>query len=85
MSSRLRGTRFGNPGSFASASPGASNTQKLQRGRVALWSREKIASLSTVEVRQLRDNALRLNEPEIAALCDEVLSARPRRRVGAKA
>jgi hypothetical protein len=58
--------------------------QKLQRGRVALWTEEKIASLSTVEVRQLRDNALRLGEPEIAALCDEVLSARPRRRVAVK-
>jgi hypothetical protein len=41
--------------------------------------------LSTVELRQLRDNALRLGEPEIAALCDEVLAARPRRRVAAKA
>jgi len=59
--------------------------QKLERGRVALWTREKIASLSTVEIRQLRDNALRLSEPEIAALCDEVLGARPRGRVGAKA
>ncbi|MGW8269627.1 MAG: hypothetical protein ACWGNS_04150 [Burkholderiales bacterium] len=41
--------------------------------------------MSTVELRQLRDNALRLGEPEIAALCDEVLGARPRRRVAAKA
>ena len=85
MSSRLRGSKYGNPGSFASTSPGAASAQKLLRGRVALWPREKIASLSTVEVRQLRDNALRLGEPEIAALCDEVLEARPRRRVGAKA
>lgn len=85
MSSRLRGSKFGNPGSFASTAAGAAATQKLQRGRVALWTREKIASLSTVELRQLRDNALRLGEPEIAALCDEVLGARPRRRVAAKA
>ena len=59
--------------------------QKLQRGRVELWTREKIESLSTVEVRQLQANALRLHETEIAALCDEVLGARPRGRVATKA
>ena len=47
--------------------------QPLQRPRVALWTREKIESLSTPEVRELRVNALRLGETEIAALCDEVL------------
>jgi hypothetical protein len=58
--------------------------QKFERGRVELWTREKIESLSTIEIRQLQANALRLSEPEIAALCDEVLGARPRRRVTAK-
>lgn len=52
--------------------------------RAAQWTREKIDSLSTAEVRQLRDNAERLHEPEIAALCEQVLGARPRTR-GAKA
>ena len=52
--------------------------QLLKRPRVALWTREKIESLDTPEVRQLRENALRLAEPEIAALCNEVLDARPR-------
>jgi hypothetical protein len=55
--------------------------QPLQRPRVALWTREKIESLSTPEVRELRVNALRLGETEIAALCDEVLDARPRGRL----
>ena len=46
--------------------------------RTAQWTREKIDSLSTPEVRQLRDNAQRLHEVEIAALCDQVLVSRPR-------
>jgi hypothetical protein len=57
--------------------------QPLQRPRVALWTRDKIESLSTPEVRELRVNALRLGETEIAALCDEVLDARPRGRLPA--
>jgi len=57
--------------------------QPLQRGRVALWTRDKIESLSTEEVRQLSANALRLAETEIAALCDEVLGRRPRGRAPA--
>lgn len=54
--------------------------QPLQRPRVALWTRDKIESLTTPEVRQLQDNATRLAEPEIAALCDAVLGERPRGR-----
>jgi hypothetical protein len=46
--------------------------------RAAQWTRERIDSLSTVEVRQLRDNAERLHEGEIAALCEQVLGSRPR-------
>lgn len=46
--------------------------------RSAQWTREKIDSLSTAEVRQLLDNAQRLNEAEIAALCEQVLGSRPR-------
>lgn len=52
--------------------------QLLARGRVAQWSREKIDTLSTPELRQLLVNAQRLKETQIAALCDELLSARPR-------
>jgi hypothetical protein len=52
--------------------------QLLQRGRVAKWTREKIDTLSTPELRQLRSNAERLNEPDVVALCSEVLAVRPR-------
>ena len=52
--------------------------QILQRARVVLWTLEKIASLSTPEVRQLRANAERLQEDDIAALCAQVLGDRPR-------
>jgi hypothetical protein len=50
----------------------------LSRGRAALWTKEKIDLLGTPEVRNLHANAERLMEPEIAALCIEVLAARPR-------
>lgn len=49
------------------------------------WTREKIGSLTTPEVRQLRANAERLQETEIAALCDAVLGERPRGIVKSKA
>lgn len=52
--------------------------QTLARGRIAQWGREKLAALSTLELRQLLANALRLKETELAALCDELLGARPR-------
>ena len=55
----------------------------LTRGRAALWSRDKIELLSTPEVRNLHANAERLLE--IAALCLEVLGARPRSGVAAPA
>ena len=54
--------------------------QTFKRARVEQWTREKIESLSTPEVRQLSANALNLGEDEIAALCEEVLDARPRGR-----
>lgn len=50
----------------------------LSRGRAALWTKEKIDLLGTPEVRNLHANAERLMETEIAALCIEVLAARPR-------
>jgi hypothetical protein len=54
--------------------------QIFRSKRAARWTKETVNALGTAEVRQLRDNALRLAEPEIAALCDEVLGARPRGR-----
>lgn len=49
-----------------------------ERGRVAKWTREQIDRLSTPELRALLENAQRLQESEVAALCNELLSARPR-------
>ena len=50
----------------------------LPRGRVAKWSKERLDALSTLELRQLYINAQQLKETEIAALCDEILTSRPR-------
>ena len=52
----------------------------LPRGRVAKWSKEQMDKLSTPELRALLVNAERLNEPEVAALCNALLDARPRGR-----
>src|SRR5689334_18986324 len=41
------------------------------------WTIERITGLSSPEVRQLRANAERLQNPEIAARCAEVLKDRP--------
>jgi hypothetical protein len=51
--------------------------QNLKRAKVALWTRDRIETLTTLEVRQLQANALRLAEPEIAAVCEQVLDSRP--------
>lgn len=55
----------------------------LPRGRVAGWTRERLDKLSTDELRALRANAEGLKEPEVAALCDDILSGR-RTRTRAK-
>lgn len=44
--------------------------------RTVEWTSERIAALATPEVQQLRANADRLNDPEIMARCDAVLSGR---------
>ena len=41
------------------------------------WTKERIAALSTLDVRQLRANAERLNRAEIMEGWDEVLGGRP--------
>jgi hypothetical protein len=51
-----------------------------ERGRVAKWSKEQIDSLTTLEVRQLLVNAERLQETEVAAICNALLDERPRGR-----
>lgn len=52
------------------------------------WTLERIAQLSVQDIKQLRENAERLNETAVAALCSEALSvAAPvaRSRAGIKA
>jgi len=51
----------------------------LPRGRIAQWSREQLDKLTTLELRALLENAERLNETEISALCRELLASRRRR------
>jgi len=52
-------------------------TMKIMRpGRSVDWTKEKIAGLTTPDVRQLRVNAERLNAPDIMERCDAVLSER---------
>jgi len=53
-------------------------------GRSVDWTKEKIAGLTTPDVRQLRANAERLNAPDIMERCDAVLGER-RRAASAKA
>ena len=55
----------------------------LPRGRIAKWSKEQLDVLSTLELRVLLDNAQRLKETEVAAMCDAILDARPRGRAPA--
>lgn len=47
---------------------------------MAKWSKEQIDKLGTPELRVLLANAERLQEPEVAALCNQLLDARPRGR-----
>ena len=47
------------------------------------WTLDRIQTLSKPEVKQLRANAERLQEPEVVALCDEVLSAKVVKPAGA--
>ena len=42
------------------------------------WTKERIDALPTPEVRQLRANAERLNDPDIVERCNAVLGERPR-------
>jgi hypothetical protein len=49
-------------------------------GRAGLWTPERISRLSSQEIKQLRENAERLNEVQLAALCGEALKAAPTAR-----
>ena len=49
------------------------------------WTKDRIEPLTTAEVRQLRANAETLGKVDVLALCDEVLSQRPKRALGHRA
>jgi len=40
------------------------------------WTKDRIQTLTKPEVKQLRANAERLDEPGVVALCDEVLKSK---------
>jgi hypothetical protein len=46
--------------------------------RATVWTAERIDKLTVAEAKQLRENAERLDEPVVAALCTESLKGRPR-------
>ena len=52
----------------------------LPRGRIATWSRQQLERLSKEDLQALLENAVRLQEPEVAELCRLILRARPRPR-----
>lgn len=49
------------------------------------WTRDRIQTLTKPEVKQLRANAERLDEPGVVALCDEVLSSKAAKPAGSAA
>jgi hypothetical protein len=50
----------------------------FKRGHAEDWTRERVEQLGKQELMQLRENADRLGETELSALCDEVLKLRPK-------
>ena len=58
----------------------------FKHGRAEEWTSERIAQLSAQDIKQLRANAERLNEPGLAALCSGALKgkARPRAQAGSR-
>ena len=53
------------------------------RGRITKWTKEKLNTLSKIELTQLLANAERLKEPEVAAFCRELLSERRKKKPAA--
>lgn len=48
-------------------------SDRFKRRGATDWTPERIAQLSVQDIKQLRANAERLNEPAVAALCNEAL------------
>ena len=59
----------------------------FKRSGASDWTLERIAQLTVADIKQLRENAERLNEPGVVALCSEALNGaapRARSRAGAR-
>jgi hypothetical protein len=54
--------------------------KRLKQGPADEWTLERIAQLSVQDIKQLRENAERLHEAGVAALCSEALRIAPPRR-----
>ena len=48
------------------------------------WTAERIGRMTAQEIKQLRENAERLNEPAVAELCTQALSGRQRSQLAAR-
>lgn len=51
----------------------------FKSARASAWTRERLDGLGRQELLNLQANAARLGEPELAALCEELLKGRPQR------
>ena len=56
----------------------------IKPSRSVNWTQERIGALSTPDIRQLRDNAVRLNDPDIMKRCEAILSERARQARAAR-
>jgi hypothetical protein len=56
-----------------------------KRGRADEWTLERIAQLTVQDIKQLRENAERLNEAGVVALCSEALGGTAPRRARSRA
>lgn len=52
-------------------------SDRPRTGRAGAWTRERVDRLGRQEIVNLRENAVRLGEPALASLCDELLGQRP--------
>ncbi len=56
----------------------STKTPPLKRGGAASWTPERLSQLGKHDIEILRENALRLGETELAALCGEVMKGLPK-------
>ncbi len=47
--------------------------QPFKSGHAADWTLDRVSKLSAQDIKRLRDNAERLKEPEVVAVCDQAL------------